>query len=60
MNNIQVVLNKIGYVDLRDFGGEWRTRPLYRASDNPLSFLITKEVDYGMILAKELVEILLN
>jgi hypothetical protein len=33
MNNIQTVLEKLGYV-LKDMGNEWRTKPLYRESDN--------------------------
>ena len=36
------ILNKIGYTDLQDFGKEYRTRPLYRASDNRTSLCIKK------------------
>lgn len=43
MNNIQSVLNKIGYTDLKDMGNEWRTRPLYRFSDNATSLVIKKD-----------------
>lgn len=43
MNNIQAVLNKIGYTDLKDMGNEWRTRPLYRFSDNATSLVIKKD-----------------
>jgi hypothetical protein len=36
------ILQKIGYTDLRDFGKEWRARPLYRPSDNTTSLCIKK------------------
>jgi hypothetical protein len=36
------VLHKIGYVSLQDFGKDWRTTPLYRASDNKTSLCINK------------------
>jgi hypothetical protein len=36
------ILYKIGYTDLKDHGKEWRTRPLYRASDNNTSLCINK------------------
>ena len=39
---IKDVLFKIGYSDLRDFGKEWRTRPLYRTSGNGSSLAIKK------------------
>lgn len=42
MNEIQIILNNIGYSDLRDFGDSWRTKPIYRASDNPTSLCIKK------------------
>lgn len=37
------VLHKIGYTDLKDFGKDWRTKPLYRASGNSSSLSIVKE-----------------
>jgi hypothetical protein len=40
--DIQDVLLKIGYTDLRDFGKEWRTCPIYRSSDNKTSLCIKK------------------
>src|ERR1039457_5989019 len=33
MNEIKIILEKIGYT-LIDMGNEWRTKPLYRESDN--------------------------
>lgn len=36
------ILYKVGYTDLKDHGKEWRTRPLYRASDNNTSLCINK------------------
>lgn len=36
------ILNKIGYVTLQDFGKEYRTMPLYRASGNNTSLCINK------------------
>lgn len=36
------VLQKIGYTDLQDSGRDFRTRPLYRASDNKTSLCINK------------------
>lgn len=36
------VLTKIGYINLQDFGKEYRTAPLYRPSDNNTSLCINK------------------
>jgi 5S rRNA maturation endonuclease (ribonuclease M5) len=42
MNEILIILNNIGYSDLKDFGDSWRTKPIYRPSDNPTSLCIKK------------------
>lgn len=36
------VLQRIGYSDLRDFGRQWRTKPLYRSSGNMTSLAVDK------------------
>lgn len=41
--NVLEILHKIGYTDLRDFGNSYRTRPLYRSSDNNTSLSIKKD-----------------
>lgn len=41
--NVYDILTEIGYCNLRDFGKEWRTCPLYRASDNHTSLSIKKD-----------------
>lgn len=43
MESILKILNQIGYNDLKDCGQEWRTKPLYRHSDNHTSLVIKKE-----------------
>lgn len=40
--NVLDILNQIGYVDLTDHGKHYRTRPLYRASDNNTSLSVDK------------------
>lgn len=40
--NLVEILNKIGYVELQDFGTQYRTRPLYRSSGNNTSLSINK------------------
>src|ERR1700761_6062783 len=40
--DVQQILIQIGYTDLRDFGKDWRTRPLYRNSGNHTSLSINK------------------
>ena len=42
MTDILIVLHKIGYTDLKESGETWRTRPLYRDSDNPTVLCIKK------------------
>ena len=40
MITIQEVIERLGYVNLRRETNGWRTKPLYRASDNPTSLKI--------------------
>jgi len=42
MSDILSILNSIGYVTLVDSGEVWRTKPLYRDSDNPTVLCIKK------------------
>jgi DNA primase len=42
MDNLQEVLNKIGYTNLKDLGNEYQTLPLYRHSDNNTALVIRK------------------
>jgi len=43
MEDIKTILFKIGYSNLKDLGGEYQTRPLYRDSDNNTALVIQKD-----------------
>jgi DNA primase len=43
INNIKEILNKIGYLQLKDLGTDWQTRPLFRDSDNDTALVIKKD-----------------
>jgi hypothetical protein len=40
--DVRTILNNIGYLDLKDFGREWRAKPLYRDSDNSSVLSVNK------------------
>lgn len=46
MIDVKTILQNIGYQNLKDFGGWYRTRPLYRASDNDTVLAINKTNGY--------------
>jgi len=46
MSDIKEILNNIGYQNLKDFGGWYRTKPIYRASDNDTVLAINKNTGY--------------
>lgn len=41
--DVKLLLEKMGYTELQDFGKEYRTSPLYRTSDNKTSLCINKQ-----------------
>lgn len=66
MNSIYDILTSIGY-DLRDFGKSYRTKPLYRDSNNNTSLVIDKDTgkwhDFSLNQGgdlKQLIKITLN
>ena len=46
MSDIKEILNNIGYQNLKDFGSWYRTRPIYRSSDNDTVLAINKNTGY--------------
>jgi 5S rRNA maturation endonuclease (ribonuclease M5) len=65
--DLREILNEIGYTRLLDNGKEYRTKPLYRESDNFTSLSIKKDtgyfVDFGANISgsfEELVKLTLN
>lgn len=44
--DIKEILHNIGYHNLKDFGGWYRTRPIYRNSDNDTVLAINKNTGY--------------
>ena len=46
MSDIKEILQNIGYQNLKDFGGWYRTRPIYRISDNDTVLAINKNTGY--------------
>jgi hypothetical protein len=46
MSDIKEILQNIGYQNLKDFGGWYRTRPIYRSSDNDTVLAINKNTGY--------------
>ena len=46
MSDIKEILNNIGYQNLKDFGNWYRTRPIYRSSDNDTVLAINKNTGY--------------
>ena len=45
MDNLQEILSELGY-SLRDYGDEYRARPLYRESDNETVLCIKKDTGF--------------
>lgn len=46
MMDIKEILHNIGYQNLKDFGSWYRTRPIYRSSDNDTVLAINKNTGY--------------
>lgn len=46
MTDIKQILQNIGYQNLKDFGGWFRTKPLYRSSSNSTVLAINKNTGY--------------